>query len=113
MFSVRLSALNQNDAAEKKIRSAMELDPKDVGHVLSLASFLSRQSRFDESDKVFAKAALMDPDSPDVWLSRAKELVRTKRNPAEARELLGRYVEADLPPDATARSEAQELLKQL
>ena len=99
--------------AEEKLRLAHKLEPGEVGHLLSLASFLSRRGRYDESDQLYQQALQLAPESPDVWFSRGKALVRSGRNSAEARQLLGRYVNADLPADATPRSEARELLKQL
>ena len=99
--------------AEEKLREARKLEPDEVDHQLSLASFLSRRGRYDESDQLYQQALQEAPESPDVWFSRAKALVRAGRNPDEARQLLERYVKADLPPDATPRSEAKDLLKEL
>jgi tetratricopeptide (TPR) repeat protein len=99
--------------AEEKIRLAIKLEPGEVGHRLSLASFLSRRERYEESDRLYAEAVRMAPDSPDVWFSRGKALVRSGRNPDEARRLLSRYIQADLPAEATPRSEARDLLKEL
>jgi tetratricopeptide (TPR) repeat protein len=101
------------DRAEEKLRLACRLEPGEVGHLLSLASFLSRRGRYQESDKLYEEALRLAPDSPEVWFSRGKALVRAGRNPAEARELLSRYLKANLPPDATPGSEARELLQQL
>lgn len=101
------------DLAEAKLREAVKLEPGEVDHLLSLAAFLSRHRRYDESDKLYQQARQMAPDSPEVWFSRGKSLVRARRGPDEARELLSRYSKADLPPDAAPRSEAEELLKQL
>ena len=84
-----------------------------MGHLLSLASFLARRGRHGESDKLYTEALRIAPESPEVWFSRGKALVRAGRNPVEARELLERYLRADLPADATPRSEARQLLKQL
>ena len=99
--------------AEEKLRLAVRLEPAEVGHLLSLASFLSRRGRYEESDKLYAEAFQKAPRSPEVWFSRGKTLVRSGRHPAEARQLLGRYIKADLPADATPRSEARGLLKEL
>jgi len=101
------------DRAEAKLREAVKIEPGEVDHLLSLASFLSRRGRYEESDKLYRQARQMEPESPDVWFSRGKSLVRAGRGRDEARELLSRYSEADLPPDAAPRSEAKELLKQL
>jgi tetratricopeptide (TPR) repeat protein len=99
--------------AEQKLRLARELEPGEISHLLSLASFLSRRGCYEESDQLYQQALQLAPQSPDVWFSRGKALVRSGRNSAEARELLGRYVKADLAADAAPRSEATELLKQL
>lgn len=101
------------ERAEEKLRLARKLEAGEVGHLLSLASFLARRERYEESDKLYAEAFRLAPESPEVWFSRAKALVRSGRNPADARQLLGRYIKADLSADATPRSEARELLKEL
>jgi tetratricopeptide (TPR) repeat protein len=101
------------EQAEAKLREAVKLEPREVGHLLSLASFLSRRGRYDESDKLYQQARQLAPDSPELWFSRGKSLVRAGRGRDEARELLSRYSKANLPPDAAPKSEAKELLKQL
>jgi tetratricopeptide (TPR) repeat protein len=101
------------DRVEEKLRLARKLEPGEVGHLLSLASFLSRRGRYQDSDEFYQEALRLAPESPEVWFSRGKALVRAGRHPAEARELLSRYTKADLPADAAPRSEARELLKQL
>jgi len=101
------------ELAEEKIRLAIKLEPGEVGHLLSLASFLSRHARYEESDSLYAEAVRLAPESAEVWFSRGKALVRAGRNPTEARRLLGRYIQAELPAEATPRSEARELLKEL
>lgn len=98
------------DAAEEALREAVRIDPDDWGHKLSLASFLSRQGRHDESDELFAAA----PDKPEIWYARAKALIRADRKDAEARALLERYLQAPLhAPDAEPYSNARKLLKEL
>jgi tetratricopeptide (TPR) repeat protein len=101
------------DLAEQKLRQAREREPGEIGHLLSLASFLSRRGRHEESDRLYAEAMRLAPGSPEVWFSRANALARSGRHAAEARKLLERYLKADLPADATPRSEARQLLKQL
>jgi tetratricopeptide (TPR) repeat protein len=103
-------ANNDLKAAEIALREAIRIDPEDLGHKLSLASFLSRQGRFEESDQIFAAA----PDTPEVWYARAKAWVRAHRNDAEARRLLERYLETPLhAPDAEPYSNARKLLKEI
>jgi len=100
-------------AAEAALRRAIELEADEIGHVLSLASFLARRGRFDESDRLFAQGFERQPDSPRVWFSRAKALVRSERRPEEARRLLERYLRTPLEaPDAEPYSAARELLDQ-
>jgi len=102
------------EQAESLLREAIEVDQGDVRNLLSLASFLSRSERFDESDTLFRKAFELAPDSPRVWYSRASELVRSGRRPAEARSLLERYLSADLyASDAEPYSDARKLLERL
>ena len=100
--------------AEAALREAVELEPDNVEHVLSLASFLARRGRFDESDKLYREAFEQEPESPLVWYSRAKELVRADRETDEARRLLERYLATPLVrPDAEPYSEARKLLKEI
>lgn len=98
------------DEAEKRIEKAIEMEPENVGHVLSLASFKAQRGWYDASDDLYKKAFTMAPDSPEVWFSRAKELVRAERHPEEARELLKKYIAAELKPSADPKSEARKLL---
>jgi Tfp pilus assembly protein PilF len=112
--SALLAKREEFPQAEASLRKAIELEPDEIGHRLSLAAFLSRRGRFDESDKLFAEALRQHPDSPQVWFARAKELVRGQRNPAEARRLLERYLKTPLyAPDAEPYSDARSLLKEL
>lgn len=97
--------------AEKRIEKAIALEPENVGHILSLASFKAQRGWYDASDDLYKKAFAMAPDSPEVWFSRAKELVRAERHPEEARELLKKYIAAELKPSAEPKSEARKLLK--
>jgi tetratricopeptide (TPR) repeat protein len=96
--------------AEKRLEKAIKLEPENVGHVLSLAAFKAQRGWYEASDELYTKALRMAPDSPEVWFSRAKELVRAGRRPDEARELLKKYLAADLKPSAEPKSEARKLL---
>jgi tetratricopeptide (TPR) repeat protein len=103
----------QYDQAEALLRKAIALRPDEVGHRLSLASFLSRRARFDESDRSFAEVKAQQ-DAPPLWFSRAKALIRSNRNPDEARGLLQRYLKTPLhTPDADPYSDARKLLDEL
>ena len=100
--------------AETLIREAIELQPHEVGHQLALASLLSRAGRFDESDNLFGELSKQHRGSPQVWYSRASELVRAERKPDQARRLLERYLSAPLDgPDAEPYSDARKLLEKL
>ena len=102
------------DQAEAAHRKAIELDPDEIGHELSLASFLARRERFEESDKLFDRLLKENPDSPEVWFAFGKELARAGRRKAEARRLLERYLATPLyKPDAEPYSVVRDLLKDL
>lgn len=99
--------------AEQHFHRAAELAPDQVGRWLDLAKFLARRGRFAESDATFRKAEKVAPDSPKLLFERAQVYADGKRNLAEARELLRRYVKADLTPDDPPRAEAERLLRAL
>jgi tetratricopeptide (TPR) repeat protein len=98
--------------AEEQLRRAVELAPKQVGRLLDLAKFLSRQGRYQESDKAFQTAEKIEPDSPRVMFAEADAYIKSGRNLATARKLLQRYLGSNLTPDDPPRAEAQKLLKQ-
>ncbi len=98
-------------AAESHYRKASELAPKQAGRAADLAKFLARRGRVAESDAEFARAASIDPASPGVWFARAESLSEGKRNLAEARRLLERYLKAPLTPEDPPRADAEKLLK--
>jgi tetratricopeptide (TPR) repeat protein len=106
-------ALKRRDvkAAEEYLRKALELEPRKPGRHIDLAAFLSRQKRYDESDAVFQKAAEVTPGSPRLLFERARTYIEARRNLAEARELLARYLKAPLAPDDPPRAEAEKLLR--
>jgi tetratricopeptide (TPR) repeat protein len=99
--------------AEVQLRSAMELAPRQVGRVLDLAKFLGNQGKQQESDALFAKAESMAPAAPKVWYARADSLIKQKRNLAEAKRLLQKYLNSPITPDDPSKDEAQRLLKQV
>ena len=99
-------------AAETELRAAIRMAPDKAGPVLELAQFLSRRGRHDESDQAFQQAASVAPDSPRILFARAESLVKSKRNVAEARDLLKQYLAArGLTPDDPPRWEALRLMK--
>lgn len=100
------------ETAESQLRHAIELAPLQVGRILDLAKFLAKQGRLQESDVLFNKAEQMAPNAPKVWYARADTLIKQKRNLPEARQLLQKYLEAQVTPDDPPKSDAERLLKQ-
>jgi tetratricopeptide (TPR) repeat protein len=100
------------DAAEQQLRSAVAIAPRQVGRVIDLAKFLSDRGRLKESDEKFEEAAHMAPNNPEVMFARAETYVQQKRNLADARQLLERYLASPLTPDDPPRDEARTLLSQ-
>jgi tetratricopeptide (TPR) repeat protein len=100
-------------SAEEQLRRAVELAPHQVGRVLDLAHFLSRQGRYQESDQNFQRAEKIAPNSPRVMYAEAEAYVQSKRNLDTARQLLKKYLTAtNLTPDDPPRSQAEKLLRQ-
>ena len=99
--------------AEREYRQAMEAAPHDVGRMIDLATFLSQQHRYEESDRVFELAIRTDPGSAKVIFARAADYIRTKRNLSEARALLRRYSGLPHTPDDPPQSEVAELAEKL
>ena len=104
---------NAYDAAERHLRDAVELAPYQVGRFMDLAKFLATRGRTKESDAVFQKAEEIAPDNPRLLFERASILVKTNRNPDEARRLLHRYLKSPLTPNDPSRHDAEELLKKI
>lgn len=100
------------DAAEKQLRRAMELAPRQVGRVIDLAKYLAKQGRVQESEAAFDQAQHMAPGSPKVLYERAQTYVKEGRNLAEARSLLERYLQSSVTPDDPPKAKARELLKE-
>jgi tetratricopeptide (TPR) repeat protein len=106
----------QPDQAEKHFHRAIEMvsTQRDARSRLQidLAKFLARHGRYDESDAVFQSAAKDAPNSPRIDFARAETWLQTKRNKAEARELLKKYIAANnLTSDDPSKAEAVHLLK--
>jgi predicted Zn-dependent protease len=102
----------QLSAAEEHYRKALEAAPNDPGRIVDLARFLAKHGRMEESDRLFAHAQQTAPDKPRVWFATAKAFIDAQRRPAEAQQLLRRYLAADLTPDDPPRRAAEKLLKQ-
>ncbi|MEO8052618.1 MAG: hypothetical protein ABI833_19595 [Acidobacteriota bacterium] len=103
----------QYDAAERHLRSAMELAPRQVGRVIALARYLSAHGRPKESDALFDQAERIAPGSPRLMYERASAYVKEGRNLDEARKLLHSYLGATVTPSDPPKSEAEHLLKKI
>ncbi len=102
----------QYASAESHFRRAIEAAPRKAGVIVDMAKFLSRRGRYDESEKAFAQATAVEPDSARILFDRATAYVQAQRNLPEARELLKKYIGAgNLKPSDPPRWEAQNLLK--
>jgi len=91
----------------------MEAAPHDVGRIIDLATFLSKQHRYQESDGLFERASRIEPVSPKVIFARAADYVHTKRNLSEARSLLRQYAALPHTPDDPQQSEVAQLDEKL
>ena len=98
---------------EMELRQAMQLAPGQVGRIIDLAGFLSKQGRYAESDDLFRLAGQTKPDSPRVVLALAAAYVQSGRNLEEAKMLLRQYASSQITPDDPPRSEAARLMKTL
>jgi tetratricopeptide (TPR) repeat protein len=98
--------------AEEHFRTAVDLAPRQVGRLIDLARFVSKQGRTLESEVLFQQASKMNPNDPRLLFERASNLIRGKQNLPEARSLLHRYVTMPLSPDDAPRDEALKLLKE-
>ena len=106
----------QFDDAEAALEKARQLQPDDIGHLLSQASYLARRGWSEKADELFEVALKDHPDDPEVWFARAKALIRAERESKydEARELLMHYLATPLvEPDAEPDSNVRKLLKEI
>jgi tetratricopeptide (TPR) repeat protein len=111
-FEARLAEKQKEyDTAEERLRTAVELAPRQVGRIIDLAKFLASRGRYEESDKAFQQAEKVAPNSPKVMFARASTYIRERRNLPEARRLLEQYLKSQLTPDDPPREEAERLLK--
>jgi len=102
----------ESRTAEAHLRRAVELAPQQVGKIIDLARFLTKQGRYQEADQSFERAEIVAPNSPRVVFGRAAAYVEAKHNLEVAKELLKRYMSMDLNPDDPPKSEAAKLLRQ-
>jgi tetratricopeptide (TPR) repeat protein len=98
--------------AEERLRQAMNAAPTQIGRILDLAKFLSKQGKIEESEQTFRAAERINPDSPRLLYHRAEAYIKAGRNIEIARDLLKRFLSATLSPDDPSRFDAEKLLKQ-
>ena len=103
----------QYDSAEKHLRAAMELAPRQVGRVVALARYLAAHGRIKESDALFEQEERIAPEDPRVIYERAAVYIKSGRNLDEARKLLQRYLRAPITPSDPPKSEAESLLRKI
>jgi tetratricopeptide (TPR) repeat protein len=101
---------NEYSTAEAHLRSAVGAAPQQIGKLIELARFLVRQGRVQEADQSLARAEKIEPGSPRLMLAKADLYLKTGRK-QQAREILQRYLNAQLTPDDPPRSEALRLLR--
>jgi tetratricopeptide (TPR) repeat protein len=104
---------NQYDSAEQKLRRAIEIAPAQPGRFLELAKLLAKQGRIVESEALFEEAARLSPNNPHQMFDRASLYIKQRRNLAEARALLERYLRLPLTPNDPPRERAELLLKKI
>ena len=100
------------DTAEAQFRRALELAPNQMSRVLELAKFLTKHGRADEGDKLYERAARMEPNAPRLLYARAQMWIQSGRNVDQARDLLKKYLASNnLTPDDPSKPDALRLLK--
>jgi len=97
--------------AEEHLQRAAAMAPQQVGKLVDLARFLAKQGRYQESEQSFRKAEKIAPNNPKVIYARADTYIQQGRNLDTARQLLRRYLQAELTPDDPSRADAEKLLK--
>jgi tetratricopeptide (TPR) repeat protein len=103
----------QYDSAERHLRAALALAPRQVGRIIPLARYLSAHGRARESDALFDQAERIAPEDPRVIYERASAYVKSGRNLVEARKLLQRYMQSPITPNDPPKSDAQSLLRKI
>jgi tetratricopeptide (TPR) repeat protein len=99
-------------SAEAHLRRAIELAPQQVGKLIELARFLTKQGRYQEADQSFERAEKVAPNSARVVFARAETYVKAHRNLEVAKQLLKHYMSMDLNAEDPPRSEAAKLLRE-
>lgn len=103
----------QHSEALAHLRKAIELAPREVGRTLDLARYLAKLGRAEECEMVFSQAEAQWPGDPHIAYARAKFYVDHHREPERARQLLERYLQADVTPDDPPKRSAEKLLRQV
>ena len=101
------------NAVERELRQALELEPDKLSRLLDLASFLGDRQRYTEAEVLLDRAAKLSPEAPEVLYARARLLVVSKKDAAQARRLIEQYLRSPRGPDDPPPSEAESLLKKL
>jgi Flp pilus assembly protein TadD len=81
--------------------------------MLVYAKFLAKQGRGAESDAVLAEAQQMEPNSPEIWYTKADLLIQQGRDLNQAKDLLVKYMHATITVDDPPKDDAERLLKQV
>ena len=100
-------------SAEAHLRRALELAPLQVGRLLDLARFLSKQGRYQEAEENFARAEAIAPENPKLLYVRADSYIKSNRNLEVAKDLLKRYLSSNITPEDPPKSSARKLLQQI
>lgn len=103
----------QDDAAERELRRAAELDPSSAGRLADLALFIARRGRLSEAERLLATAARLEPKAPGWRFTLAQMYVEANVKFSEARRLLEEYLKLPLTPDDPPRVEAEALLRRI
>ena len=101
------------NSAEQHLRRAWELAPSHAGRAMDLAMFLAKCGRFNESEAMFDQAAQVAPGNAKILFERANTYIHEQRNLELAKQLLQRYIRAQLTPDDPPRERAAFLLKKI
>jgi tetratricopeptide (TPR) repeat protein len=103
----------QPGSAEAHLRRAVEMAPMQVGRLIDLARFLSKQGRYQEADENFARAEAIAPENPKLLFVRADSYIKSNRNLDVAKDLLKRYLSSNITPEDPPKSSARKLLQQI
>ena len=99
--------------AEEHLRRAVEMAPMQVGRLIDLARFLSKEGRFQEAEQSFARAAEIAPGTPKLLYARAEVYIKSHRNLDVAKDLLKRYLSSNITPEDPPKTAARKLLQQI